>query len=62
MDRGAFIHSQDAKSLKSAITIEDFANHASAFISCLIAVTAKNRYMQEYIRHAVIWDNETVAL
>ena len=55
-------HLPDKAALEAAITIEHLANHASAFVSCLIAVAPENGHMQKNIRHAVIWDNEAIAL
>lgn len=60
MHCGAFVHSENAEGLQAAIPLSDFTNDPRTFIGSLIPVAAKNRYVKQNVRHAIIWNDKTI--
>ncbi len=62
VDRGRFIHREDAEGLQALGALQHLADDARAFISRLESVAPQAGHVQQDVRHPVVGNDETESL
>ena len=62
MDRRRLVHREDAEALQALRPLQHLADDARAFVGGLEAVAAQAGHVQQHVRHAVVGNDEAVAL
>ena len=62
MDRGRFVHRQDAERLHALRPRQRLADDARAFVGCLISVAAQAGDVQQHVGAAIVGNDESITL